>query len=117
MAGVKGKSGGPRPNSGGKREGAGRRAKPATVLPKDLAATKTEDGVFDPRPTLELVAQGLLEVSVAQQKALTALLPYVHTKRGEGGKKEQRQEAAQKVAGRFSASAPPKLAAVGGKKV
>lgn len=117
MAGVKGKSGGARPNAGGKREGAGRKAKPASVLPQELTAQRTEEGAFDPRPTLELVAQGLLEVSVSQQKALTALLPYVHGKKGEGGKKEQRQEAAQKVAGRFSAASPPKLAAVGGRKL
>jgi phage terminase small subunit len=135
MAGVKGRS-------GGKREGAGRKRKPTTVLAPANAPAKrkraassnaaapdvlpevaaagsavTEGGAFDPRPTLELVAKGLLEVSVSQQKALTALLPYVHTKRGEGGKKEQKQEAAAKVAGRFAAAQPPKLAAVGGKKV
>jgi phage terminase small subunit len=131
MAGVKGRS-------GGKREGAGRKKKPTMVIapaqtvespgstqeapelaPEVLtaAAAKTEEGAFDPRPTLELIAKGLLEVSVSQQKALTALLPYVHTKKGEGGKKERRQEDAKKVAGRFSAAAPPKLAAVGGKKV
>jgi phage terminase small subunit len=58
-----------------------------------------------------------VEVSAAQMKALIALLPYVHKKQGEGGKKEQRQSDAKKVAGRFAAAAPPRLAAVGGKKV
>lgn len=82
----------------------------------DALAGMGEEG-FDPRPALEQVALGLLEPSPAQMKALIALMPYVHTKRGEGGKKEQRQEAAQKVAGRFAPAAPPKLAAVGGRKV
>lgn len=49
--------------------------------------------------------------------AAKALMPFVHQKMGEGGKKEQRQDAAQKVASRFPSAAPPKLAAVGGKKV
>ena len=35
----------------------------------------------------------------------------------DGGKKEERQEAAKKVAGRFAQSAPPKLVAAGGKPV
>lgn len=43
--------------------------------------------------------------------------PYVHAKKGEAGKKEQRQEAAQKIGGRFAPTAPPKLVAAGGKKV
>ena len=70
----------------------------------DVLAGMGEEG-FDPRPALEQVALGLLEPSPAQMKALIALMPYVHTKRGEGGKKEQRQEAAQKVAGRFAPAA------------
>ncbi len=42
---------------------------------------------------------------------------YVHAKVGEGGKKEQKQEAAKQVASRFSSATPPKLVANGGKKV
>lgn len=109
MAGVKGKSGGARP-------GAGRKKKPTVPIVPEVA--KVEDGKpFDPRPTLELVALGLMEVSAQQYKALTALLPYVHQKIGEGGKKDQRNAAAKKVASRFAPSAPPKLVAAGGKKV
>jgi phage terminase small subunit len=44
-------------------------------------------------------------------------MPYKHARIGEGGKKEQRQNAAEKVAGRFSAGTPPKLVAAGGRKV
>lgn len=72
---------------------------------------------LDPRPTLEQVALGRIEVSPQQFKALVALMPYVHTKKGEGGKKEQKQAQAEKVASRFAPVLPPKLAAVGGKKI
>ena len=113
MAGVKGRSGGARP-------GAGRKPRPATVIPQEPPKQGVGVEQFDPRPSLELVARGLMEVSPAQLQALKALLPYTHQKMGEGGKKEKRQEAAGKVAGkagRFSAAAPPRLAAVGGKSV
>jgi phage terminase small subunit len=49
--------------------------------------------------------------------AAKSLMPFMHQKLGEGGKKEAKDEAAKKVASRFAASAPPKLAAVGGKKL
>ncbi|WP_250483292.1 terminase small subunit [Caballeronia sp. GaOx3] len=49
--------------------------------------------------------------------AAKALMPFVHHKLGEGGKKEQRDEAAKKVASKFAPAAPPKLVATGGKKV
>lgn len=116
MAGMKGRSGGARPNSGGKRPGAGAKKKPPTVVTPEVA--KAVDGEpLDPRPTLELIALGHMDVSPQQFKALTALLPYVHVKKGEGGKKEQRQADAQKVAGRFTAAAPPRLATANGKKL
>jgi phage terminase small subunit len=49
--------------------------------------------------------------------AAKALMPFLHKKLGEGGKKEQQGEAAKAVASRFAAAAPPKLAAANGKKV
>ncbi|KWC11455.1 terminase small subunit [Burkholderia ubonensis] len=49
--------------------------------------------------------------------AAKALMPFVHKRLGEGGKKEQRDEAAKKAASRFSQAAPPRLVANGGKKV
>lgn len=118
MAGVKGRSGGARP-------GAGRKKKPAAVLvapavEKMAAATKAKSATpassvltgigeegFDPRPALEQVARGLIEVSAQQMKALTALLPYVHTKKGDGGIKDDRADKAKKAAGKFAAAAPP----------
>ncbi|VVE51619.1 terminase [Pandoraea communis] len=49
--------------------------------------------------------------------AAKTLMPFVHAKVGEAGKKEQREEAAKNVVGRFGRAAPPRLAASGGKKV
>jgi phage terminase small subunit len=50
--------------------------------------------------------------------AAKAMLPFKHQRLGEGGKKDQKQDAAKKVgAGKFAAAAPPKLVAAGGKKV
>jgi phage terminase small subunit len=46
-----------------------------------------------------------------------ALMPFKHKKLGEGGKKEQKNEEAKKVAGRFAQAAAPRLAAAGGKTV
>ena len=120
MAGVKGKSGGPRANAGGARPGAGRKPKPEpelTPLPAALTLP-AEGGSFDPRPALEQVARGLIEVTPQQYKALTALLPYVHLKKGDVGKKEEVGDKAKQAAGgKYAAAAPPRLAAAGGKKV
>lgn len=126
MAGVKGKSGGPRENaggprknSGGARPGAGRKPKEKpepVVIPRE--ASKAIDGEpLDPRPALELIALGMLDVPQQQYKALVALLPYVHTKKGDGGKKEEAQQRAEVAASKFRRSAPPKLVAAGGKKL
>ncbi len=71
----------------------------------------------DPRVFL-LAAMNDIELAPKLRiDAAKALMPFEHKKLGEGGKKEQKQADAQKVAGRFSAAAPPKLVAAGGKKV
>ncbi|VVE49615.1 terminase small subunit [Pandoraea terrigena] len=49
--------------------------------------------------------------------AAKTLMPFMHAKVGETGKKDQRNEAAKKVASRFAPAAPPKLVAADGKKV
>ena len=41
-----------------------------------------------------------------------ALMPFKHTKLGEGGRKDQKQAAAKTAANKFAPSAPPKLKAV-----
>lgn len=114
MAGVKGKSGGPRKNSGGARPGAGRKpAKPVEIQPE---TAKVVDGEpMDPRPTLELVALGHIEVSPAQLKALTALLPYVHAKKGAAAGKPDAKP--KPTVSKFATRQGPRLAAAGGRQV
>lgn len=105
MAGVKGRSGGARP-------GAGRKPKAKAQTPAPVP-----QGDRDMLQLLQDVALGRAEATPLQVRAAIAAVQYTHPKVGEGGKKEQRQADAQKVAGRFSPAAPPKLVAAGGKKV
>lgn len=50
--------------------------------------------------------------------AAKALMPFSHHKLGEGGKKDQQQDAAKRAgAGKFSSAEPPKLAAANGKRL
>lgn len=91
--------------SGGKRQGAGRKSKESAYIAPPVEALAGEP--LDPRPTLELIALGHMDVSQTQMKALLALLPYVHTKKGEGGKKDEAADKAKKVASKFSATAAP----------
>lgn len=102
MAGVKGRSGGARPNSG-----------PKPKEPEFVYVPATED----PLVFLRSIMNDEGSDSKLRVDAAKALLPFVHQKLGEGGKKEQRQKDAESVAGRFSSAAPPKLVAAGGRKV
>jgi len=87
MAGVKGKSGGARPN-------AGRKPKPPTLA-------EGKDAV----EFLSQVMQGLIDPSPAQLEAAKALV-----RLADDGKKAQRQQAAEKVStGKFGAAEPPRL--------
>ena len=94
---------------GGAREGAGRKPAPK---PEPVSVEGR-----DPLDFLLDVMQGTIDPTPSQLKAAIAATQYVHTKKGEGGKKEQRQADAETVAGRFSAGAPPKLVAAAGRKV
>ena len=99
MAGVKGRSGGPRANAGGARPGAGRK-------PKEPAASTHED----PLEYLRAVWMGHVDANMAQVSAAKAALPFVHQKLGETGKKEQKADAAKDaVKGRFAPKAAPRL--------
>ena len=99
MAGVKGRSGGSRPNTGGARPGAGR--KPKKVAPVAIEASPDpqkflldlmNDPAADPRMRLD---------------AAKALMPFMHNKPGTG-KKDERQAAAKTASGgKFSPVAPP----------
>lgn len=90
MAGQPGRSGGARPGSGPKKKA------PEAVAHRD------------PLQFLIDVMQGLTDPSPSQLKAAIAATQYVHAKKGEGGKKDERGEAAKKAAtGKFAAAAPP----------
>jgi len=101
MAGVKGKSGGPRANAGGARPGAGRPRKPKTEV--------VEIPARDMLKLLQDVALGRVVASALQVRAAIAAVQYTHTKKGDGGKKEEQAEKAKKAAGRFASALPPKL--------
>ena len=70
----------------------------------------------DPLEYMRRVMENETEDPKLRMEAAKTLASYLHAKPGEKGKKEQRQEAAEKMASRFSPSAPPKLVAVGGMK-
>jgi phage terminase small subunit len=110
MAGVKGKSGGPRKNAGGARPGAGRK-------PKEKAPPPLIEGNDTLRLLQDIAFGRIPDATNIQVRAAIAAVQYTHTKKGDGGKKEEKDAAAKKVAGRFTTAAPPKLVAAGGKKV
>ncbi|PRH29646.1 hypothetical protein C6V07_31100 [Burkholderia gladioli] len=56
---------------------------------------------------LEDVALGRVEATMAQIRAATATLPFLYAKKGEGGKKDEQADRAQKAASKFGALAPP----------
>ena len=71
--------------------------------PKSFLLAAMNDGALDAKLRID---------------AAKALMPFTHNKLGEGGKKDQRQDAARKAgAGKFGSAAPPKLAANNGKRV
>lgn len=94
MAGVKGRSGGSRPNAGRK---AAPKEKPTEIKGRDMLQM------------LQDVALGFVEATPLQVRAAIAAVQYTHAKRGEGGKKDDDAAKAKKAAGKFSTSAPPKL--------
>ncbi len=108
MAGVKGRSGGPRKNAGGARPGAGR---PRTKVPDDeIPAVPLGD--IDMLTMLQRVACGMIEASPLQVRAAIAAVQYTHAKKGEGGKKDERADAAKEAGKKFASAPPPPLRAV-----
>ena len=112
MAGQPGRSGGPRKNAGGARPGAGRPKKEKPPPPPTIEIAER-----DMLSLLQDVALGRVDATALQVRAAIAAVQYTHTKRGDGGKKEEVQERAEQAASKFRRSAPPKLVAAGGQKV
>jgi len=131
MAGVKGRSGGPRKNAGGARPGAGR--KPAKKSLKksaneaaavvqstlerqahggSLKRNKADSAEISERDMLTLlkdIALGRVKANALQVRSAIAAVQYTHPKKGEGGKKDAKNEAAKRVANKFAPKAPPRL--------
>ncbi|WP_325984949.1 terminase small subunit [Pseudomonas protegens] len=71
----------------------------------------------DPKDYLLAVMNDAESEPKLRVDAAKALMPFLHPRKGEGGKKEERQKAAEQAASKFSRQAPPRLAATNGKKV
>lgn len=98
MAGKPGKSGGARP-------GAGRKPKP----PEEKITLPAGDGQTPLEFMLMVMRDPAIEDRIRLDAAKSAA-QYVHGKIGEGGKKDERQQAAKRAgAGKFGAAAPPRL--------
>jgi phage terminase small subunit len=102
--------------SGGKRTGSGRkrivRTSDAGRAPDDadswVAQAPLPQGEVDMLKMLQNVALGLTDATPLQVRAAIAAVQYTHTRRSDGGKKDEAQERANKAAsGRFAAKAPP----------
>jgi len=99
MAGVKGRSGGARANTGGARPGAGRK-------PKKVAPVKIEESADPQKFLIDLMNDPSADPRM-RLDAAKALMPFMHSKPGTG-KKEERAQAAKKAgAGKFAPVAPP----------
>ena len=104
MAGKPGRSGGARPGTGPKPKEAQKLNIPVPV--GDTLAHK------DPKVFLLALMNDLDADVKLRADAAKALLPFMHAKLGEGGKKDEKQSAAKAAsAGKFGASAPPRLVA------
>ena len=97
MAGVKGRS-------GGQRMGAGR--------PKNEAVKLNLPASTDPQAFLLAVMNDTGSDAKLRVDAAKALMPFIHAKKGEGGKKEEAANAAKKAGtGKFKPGSPPRLVA------
>ncbi|WP_342617211.1 hypothetical protein [Rhodoferax sp. GW822-FHT02A01] len=132
MAGTKGRSGGARPGAGRKPKAkadskSNQKAAAVSVelepQPHGGALKRTSEqpvdlGSLNMLEMLQSVALGKVKATSLQVRAAIAAVQYTHTKRGDGGKKDEANANAKtKAAGRFAPSAPPKLVATGGKKI
>ena len=99
MAGVKGRSGGPRKNSGGARPGAGRKPKPKPeIAPPAPADTPLE--------FLKGVMNDTAQDPKLRVRAAIAAAQYEHLKKGDGGKRDDQAEKARRAASNFAPGAP-----------
>lgn len=96
-----------------KKRGAEVIAEQAVSEPDDLpkVVNRTVKEFDDPLEFLKSVMNDVSEETDVRKDAAKAMLPYLHPKKGEGGKKDARHAAAKVAAtgSKFGAMAPPKL--------
>jgi len=92
MAQKKGKWGGSRPGAGPPRKG---KQVPTSVADRDMLTL------------LQDVALGRIWATPLQVRAAIAAVQYTHTKKADGGKKEEQADKAQKAASKFTQTAAP----------
>ncbi|QPT15474.1 terminase small subunit [Serratia rubidaea] len=88
------------------------RGKSAHASPVSDSAADTENVTYDdPLDFLKSVMNDPAKDIDTRKDAAKAMLPYIHPKKGEGGKKDARHAAAKvaATASKFGAMAPPKL--------
>jgi phage terminase small subunit len=103
-----------------------RGAKATAPADPDSTMAETEEPGFDlaramrhsdPKDYLLAVMNDFGTEAKLRVDAAKALMPFLHPRKGESGKKDSAKEAAEKAAGKFSRQAPPKLVAANGKQV
>ena len=82
---------------GGGRKGSGR--KPAALKEKDESLLLTVPTTSDPKEFLLSVMDSDEADARMRMDAAKALMPFMHLKLGEGGKKEQKQDATKAALG------------------
>jgi hypothetical protein len=116
MAGVKGRSGGARPGAGrkpGAKAASGLKVARVVEAGPVVASDPIHPaaGLVGGRDMLQMlqdVALGVIEATPTQVRAAIAAVQYTHTKRGDGGKKDEQADKAKKAAtGKFRAAPAP----------
>jgi phage terminase small subunit len=114
MAGVKGRSGGPRKNSGGVRQGAGRKSNKDIMKEsanKQAPQSPSEPPAYDKEDPfsylMSVVNSDHLDEKLRVRAAIAAV-QYTKTKRGDGGKKDEKVELAKQAGkGKFGVRPSP----------
>lgn len=114
MAGVKGRSGGARPGAGRKPKAVieGREVQAHGGELKRQKAVPVPQEPTDMLTLLQNVALGLTDATSLQVRAAIAAVQYTHSKKGEGGKKDEAADRAKAAAGgKFGVRQGPRLVA------
>ncbi len=86
-----------------------RKNKPVTESKTPAVAIEIPDGSNPLDYMLKVMNDPMADES-RRDKMAVAAAPYMHVKKGEGGKKDERQDAAKKAGGgKFAPAAPPRL--------